>query len=145
MATAFVTSLALQVVGGFDSDKPVDFAWIMIITVAVTTAVWLTVTLLTKPESMQTLVKFYTRARPGATGWGPVARLAPEVPSSRDGWSSALDWVSGCALIYGVLFGVGKLLLGEWAIGLSLLGMGLAGGAVIWWDLSRRGWSSVVE
>jgi len=145
MATAFVTSLALQVVGGLDSDKPLDFAWIMIITVAVTTAVWLTVTLLTKPESTQTLLKFYTRARPGAAGWGPVARLAPEIRSSNDGWWSALDWVSGCALIYGVLFGTGKLLLGEWAIGLSLLGMGLAGGAVIWWDLSRRGWNSVVE
>jgi Na+/proline symporter len=145
MATAFVTSLALQVAGGLDSDKPVDFAWIMIITVAVTTVVWLTVTLLTKPESDQTLVKFYSRARPGVTGWGPVARLAPEVRSSNNGWYSALDWVSGCALIYGVLFGTGKLLLGEWAIGFSLLGLGLSGGAVIWWDLSRRGWSSVVE
>ncbi len=145
MATAFVTSLALQVVGGFDSDKPVDFAWIMIITVTVTTVVWLTVTLLTKPESDQTLVKFYVRARPGVTGWGPIARLAPEVKSSNNGWYSALDWVSGCVLIYGVLFGTGKLLLGEWALGFSLLGMGLAGGAVIWWDLSRRGWSSVVE
>ena len=48
-------------------------------------------------------------------------------------------------MIYGVLFGTGKLLLGEWPLGFSLLGMGLAGGAVIWWDLSRRGWSSVVE
>jgi hypothetical protein len=46
-------------------------------------------------------------------------------------------------LIYGVLFGTGKLLLGEWTPGLLLMGMGLAGGAVIWWDLSRRGWSTV--
>ncbi|HEV3329926.1 MAG TPA: sodium:solute symporter family protein [Bryobacteraceae bacterium] len=145
MATAFATSVALQVWGGLDSDKPVDFAWIMIITVAVTTVVWLSVTFLTKPESHQTLLKFYTRARPGVTGWGPIARLAPEIRSSNNGWWSALDWVSGCALIYGVLFGTGKLLLGEWTIGLSLLGIGLAGGAVIWWDLSRRGWSSVVE
>jgi SSS family solute:Na+ symporter len=145
MATAFATSVALQVWGGLDSDKPVDFAWIMIITVAVTTVVWLSVTFLTKPESPQTLLKFYTRARPGVTGWGPIARLAPEIRSSNNGWWSALDWISGCALIYGVLFGTGKLLLGEWTIGLSLLGIGLAGGAVIWWDLSRRGWSSVVE
>jgi hypothetical protein len=145
MATAFATSLALQLVGRLDSDKPVDFAWIMIITVAVTTAVWLTVTLLTKPESDQTLVKFYSRARPGATGWRRIARLAPEVRASNDGWWSALDWAAGCGLIYGVLFGTGKLLLGEWATGLTLLGMGLVGGAVIWWDLSRRGWSSVAE
>src|SRR6266853_6748828 len=31
MITAFVTSVSLQRVGGFDSDRPVDFAWIMII------------------------------------------------------------------------------------------------------------------
>jgi len=145
MAAAFVTSLALQVAGGLDSDKPVDFAWIMIITVAVTTVVWLTVTFLTKPESDQTLLKFYTRTRPGVTGWRRIARLAPDVRSSNNEWYSALDWISGCALIYGILFGTGKLLLGEWTAGLALLGMGLAGGAVIWSDLSRRGWGSVVE
>ena len=145
MVTAFVTSLALQAVGKLDSDQPVDFAWIMIITVAVTTAVWLAVTFLTKPEAEQTLVKFYSRARPGIAGWKPVARLAPEIRGSNDGWHSALDWVSGCALVYGALFGTGKLLLGEWTAGFLLLGMGFAGGAVIWWDLSRRGWNSVVD
>jgi Na+/proline symporter len=145
MIAAFVTSLALQWFGGLDSDQPVDFAWIMIVTVAITTVVWLTVTFLTEPESETTLTKFYVRARPGVAGWRPVARLLPGVPAASGGWWSALDWVSGCALIYGVLFGTGKLLLGEWTDGLILLGMGLAGGAVIWWDLSRRGWSSVVE
>jgi len=145
MSAAFVTSLALQLAAGLDSDKPVDFAWIMMITVSVTTIVWLTVTFLTKPESDQTLLKFYLRARPGIRGWGPIARLAPDIPDTSDGWSRVLDWLAGCALIYGVLFGVGKLLLGEWTIGLLLLGSGLAAGAAIWWDLSRRGWSSVAE
>ncbi|HEY6341064.1 MAG TPA: sodium:solute symporter family protein [Bryobacteraceae bacterium] len=145
MSAAFVTSLALQLAGGLDSDKPVDFAWIMIVTVTVTTIVWLAVTFLTEPESEQTLLKFYRRARPGASGWGPIARLAPDIPDTNDGWYRALDWLAGCALIYGVLFGVGKLLLAEWTTGLVLLGLGLSGGAAIWWDLSRRGWSSVAE
>ena len=143
MIAAFATSLALQIGGGLDTDKPVEFAWIMIITVTVTTVVWLAVTFLTRPEPETTLVQFYARTRPAAAGWRPIARLVPEIQPARDGWCSALDWVSGCALIYGVLFGVGKLLLGEWALGLLLLGTGLVGGSVIWWDLSRRGWSSV--
>ena len=42
-----------------DTDKPVDFAWIMIITVAITTVVWLAATFLTKPEPEDTLVAFY--------------------------------------------------------------------------------------
>lgn len=145
MIAAFVTSLALQIAGRLDTDKPVDFAWIMIVTVAVTTAVWLSVTFLTRPEPEATLVKFYVRARPGVAGWQPIARLCPGIRSSRDGWYSALDWLSGCALIYGILFGTGKLLLCEWTPGFLLLGIGLAGGSVIWWDLSRRGWSSVVQ
>jgi hypothetical protein len=48
-------------------------------------------------------------------------------------------------LIYGVLFGTGKLLLHETGLGAALLACGLAGGAVIYFDLSRRGWSAVIE
>ncbi|PWT98004.1 MAG: sodium:proline symporter, partial [Terriglobia bacterium] len=143
MSAAFATSIGLQLLGGWDSDKPVDFAWIMIVTVAITTIVWLAVTLLTKPEPWPTLAAFYSRVRPGVAGWGPVARYAPEIQPSNDGWYRALDWLGGCALIYGILFGTGKLLLGEWPLGLFLIGSGLVGGAVIWWDLSRRGWSSI--
>jgi Na+/proline symporter len=145
MAAAFVTSLSLQMLGGLDSDKPVDFAWIMIITVSVTTVVWLGITFLTAPESEETLVSFYRRSRPGTAGWRPIARLAPEVKDSRMGIYNAMDWVAGCVLIYGVLFGVGKLLLAQWVEGAWLLAAGLAGGAVIYWDLSRRGWSSIVD
>ena len=46
-------------------------------------------------------------------------------------------------LIYGVLFGTGKLLLGEIGAGAALFALGLAGGAVIYFDLSRRGWATV--
>jgi hypothetical protein len=67
------------------------------------------------------------------------------VKPSRDGLANFIDWICGCALIYGVLFGVGKLLLSEWGVGLALLAMGLLAGAVIYWDLSRRGWSAVVD
>src|SRR5215471_4805765 len=42
MISAFVTSLTLQLGAGLDSDKPVDFAWIMIITISATSIVWLT-------------------------------------------------------------------------------------------------------
>ncbi len=146
MVAAFATSLCLQIAGGLDSDKPVDFAWIMIITVAVTTVIWLSVTFLTRPEAEETLLKFYVRARPARAGWRRVAAMSGVGACQQASlWYSALDWLSGCALIYGVLFGTGKLLLGEWPAGFLLLGIGLAGASVIWWDLSRRGWSSVVE
>ncbi len=145
MLTAFVVSVGLQVAWGLDSDKPLDFAWLMIITVAITTVVWLAVTFLTAPEKADVLVAFYRRTRPSKTGWGPVAALAPEVHPSRDGLSNLMCWAGGCMLIYGVLFGVGKLLLHETSTGLALLAMGAAGFAVIYHNLSRRGWSAVVD
>jgi Na+/proline symporter len=140
---AGVTSLVLQMKWGLDTDQPIDFAWIMILTVSVTTVVWVAVTFLTKPEKKDTLVSFYRRVRPARAGWKPVSEMAPEVQSSGGGWFDALDWICGCALIYGALFGVGKLLLGDLASGMWLLAMGAAGGAVIWFDLSRRGWGAV--
>ena len=128
MLAAFVVSLILQTAVGWNSDQPVDFAWIMIVTVAITTVVWLAVTYLTKPEAQDTLVAFYRRTRPSRTGWKPIAALAPDVQ------------VSG-----GVLFGVGKLILGETVAGLLLLAAGLAAGGIIYRDLSRRGWATVAE
>src|SRR6185312_7053471 len=79
MVSAFVVSLALQLGFGMNTDQPKEFAWIMIITVAITTVVWLTVTYLTKPESQATLTAFYRRTRPSRTGWEPIAALAPDV------------------------------------------------------------------
>ncbi len=145
MISAFVVSVLLQLGFGLDTDQPKQFAWIMIITVGLTTVVWLATTFLTKPESQETLTAFYRRTRPSRTGWAPIAALAPEVKVTSSGLSNLLDWIAGCVLIYGVLFGVGKLLLHETGTGLVLLALGLAGGFVIYRDLSRRGWATVVE
>src|SRR3954469_20181052 len=128
MISAFVGSLTLQLVVGMDSDKPKDFAWIMIVTVAITTAVWLAVTYLTKPEPTETLTAFYRRTRPSRTGWAPIAALTPDVKASSNGLSNLLDWLAGCVLVYGVLFGVGKLILHETAPGLILLVVAALGG-----------------
>ena len=145
MATAFVVSIVLQTAFHLDSDNPVQFAYLILITVAVTTVVWLTVTFVTAPESDATLVRFYRRVRPSVSGWNRIARLAPEVRASSDlGWN-LLDWLCGCALIYGALFGIGKIILKDYGTGVVFLAVAAAAAGVIYWDLSRRGWSSVME
>ena len=145
MVSAFTVSVLLQTAGGLDSDKPVDFAWIMIITVAVTTVAWLATTFLTPPEPEGTLLAFFRRTRPARAGWGPVAMKAPEVRASADGLANLVDWIAGCVLVYAALFGVGKLLLHEPLPGVLLLALGAVAAVVIYRDLSRRGWHSVVE
>src|SRR5437764_3955196 len=68
MISAFVVSVLLQLGFGMDTDQPKQFAWIMIITVAITTLVWLLTTYLTKPEPQETLLAFYRRTRPSRSG-----------------------------------------------------------------------------
>jgi solute:Na+ symporter, SSS family len=145
MAAAFAVSIILQTAFHLDSDNPVQFAYLILITVAITTAVWLAATFLTAPETDTTLIGFYRRVRPSLAGWGPIARLAPDVRVANDLAWNLLDWLCGCALIYGALFGIGKIILKEYGSGFAFIGIAVVAAAVIYWDLSRRGWSSVME
>jgi SSS family solute:Na+ symporter len=145
MAAAFVTSVTLQTAFHLDSDNPVDFAYIILITVAVTTVVWVAVTFLTQPESDATLLRFYRRVRPSVFGWGPVARLAPEIKIPSDLGRNLIDWLCGCALVYGALFGIGKIILKDYATGFTFIAIALIAGGIIVYDLTRRGWASVME
>jgi hypothetical protein len=145
MISAFVVSVALQTVWHFDNGRPRDFAWLMLITVGVTTVVWLAVTFLTAPEPKDVLVKFYRPTRPSLAGWRGIAALAPDVRPSTDGWHNLLDWIAGCVLIYGTLFGIGDLVLKDYMAGAGFLALAAVAGAVIHFDLTRRGWSAVVD
>jgi Na+/proline symporter len=145
MIAAFVVSITLQLGFHLDSDDPYGFAYIMLITVGITTVVWLAATFLTAPEPMEKLVEFYRRVHPWTGGWAPVARQAPEILPTSDTMYNLIDWICGCVLIYGSLFGIGKIILEEYTTGCVFLAVGLAAGAVIYRDLSRRGWSSVMD
>jgi Na+/proline symporter len=130
MSTAAVVSLYLQIARGWDSDEPRDFAFIMLVTVGVTTMVWLAVTLVTAPEPDETLRKFYARVRPHGAGWRPVARavgVAPLGSLQRELMNAAL----GCVLVYAALFGVGELLLRSTLAGALLLGVSALSGLAI--------------
>ena len=144
MIAAFVTSTTLQYGFGLSEGDPREFA-ILLLTVGVTTAVWLTVTFLTKPEPKEGLLAFYRRVRPSAALWGPIAREATDIVPQRDGLFNLIDWLAGVAMIYAFLFGVGNLIFGRVLVGSLILGAGLAFGAVIYFDLNRRGWKSVVD
>jgi Na+/proline symporter len=145
MAASFVVSILLQAVLGLRRSDPREFAWIVLVTVAASTLAWLATTGLTPPEPRETLLAFYRRVRPAAALWGPVAAAATDVVPPRDGPANLMDWAAGCLLVYASLFGVGKILFGETALGLALLAVAAGAGWLIFWDLERRGWKSVVE
>jgi Na+/proline symporter len=121
MAVAAAVSLYLQIVLKWDGDKPRDFAYLMLVTVGLTTVAWLAVTWMTRPEPDATLHAFYRRVRPHGRGWAPIASVVglPPAPGSLSG--ELLNALLGCVLVYAALFGVGELLLRSALIGIGLL------------------------
>src|SRR4051794_17327632 len=114
MITSFVTSLLLARFGyTLDNLGQPTYAITMLITVIVTTVVWLAVTFATAPESDATLERFYRQVRPGGPGWKPVStRLGfgdDPIPGGALSW---VNWVAGLAAVYCALFGVGAFLTG---------------------------------
>ncbi len=143
MVAAFVTSVTVHTAVTFEGNDALLFAKRTLVTVAVTTVVWLAATFLTAAEPRDVLLNFYRRVRPNYTFWKPIAQFAPEIPPVRDGWYNFLDWVAGCLLVYCALFGIGKLILGFVGQGLVYLVVGAMAGAYIYWDFSRRGWAAL--
>jgi len=112
----------------------VVFAKTALATTLATTIVWVSVTLLTRPEPESILVAFYRKVRPQVTGWRPIAALAPEIAETRGLRRNLWCWVLGSVMVYSALFGVGKLLLLERGLGTLLVVV--AGGSA--WQLSRE-------
>jgi Na+/proline symporter len=145
MIAAFITSVVLQFGFNFDEGNPEQFAYLLLITVSITTVVWLAVTYLTAPEPEDKLLAFYRRVRPNPAMWGPIAKLATDIKPQKDGLFNIMNWVSGVIMIYATLFGVGKIVLGETLIGIALVIVGLVFGAIIYVGLNKRGWETLSE
>ncbi|HEX6560213.1 MAG TPA: sodium:solute symporter family protein [Longimicrobiales bacterium] len=113
MATALITFTVLSVGGVFDATDPLEGAYLMLVTTAITTVVWLVVTYATPPTARTTLERFYKRVRPGGPGWRAVARdCGFENDVIGAGVLSWVNWLAAVVTVYATLFGLGKLLFG---------------------------------
>jgi len=106
-------------------------AVILLATVGVTTVTWIVATFTTQPESPAVLEAFYKRVRPGGPGW---AQISTKLGFGREpipgGRMAFVNWIAGVVAVYATLFGIGKIVFGEWGLGLGLLAIALA--AFIW-------------
>jgi Na+/proline symporter len=137
LAASAIASNLLIAFHTFKDTDPNMNAEILLVTVPVTTIVWLAVTFATKPESDETLVRFYERVRPSAFGWSRIAHMAKPEPGVEPLGVNAIDWVAGCGLVYGSLFGIGKIVLGDVASGSVALGLAAVCGAIIGYNVTR--------
>jgi Na+/proline symporter len=119
MVSSFVVALGFFIAGKSGLVVPSHVS--LIITVAVTTVVWLVATYVATPTDRATLVSFYRLVRPAGPGWNSV-RAEAGVPPSPDSLANALvGWILGCLFVYAALFGTGSFLYGRRTVGLTWL------------------------
>jgi len=99
-------------------DAPIQiflrFPYTLFFIVGATTVIWFIVTYITKPVDEKVLHSFYERVRPGGRLWRPVAEKMPHVKPEFNFKDLAICWISGVIMVYMALFGLGKLLFGEY-------------------------------
>ena len=68
-------------------------------------------TFLAKPEDPMALEAFYRKVRPPGPGWGPIAARCPDVRPSMSLRRIGCYWALGVGAIYGMMYGIGSVLL----------------------------------
>ena len=112
----------------------------MAITILFAACIWLPVTFLTAPTDKERLTEFYRRVRPAGPGWRPIAKLANCPPQASFTRYDLLGWITSVVAVYGFSFGLGKILLGRYAPGASLLVVSLVAMIVLLKVLMPRMW-----
>ena len=87
-----------------------------VIVIPVSISTWIITTYFTSPEPVDKLQKFYNKINPWGY-WGPVTTITQD----RDSLARVLvNWVLGVCVVLAGMIGIGKLLLGEFSIGMVL-------------------------
>jgi SSS family solute:Na+ symporter len=115
----------------------------LLIATGVTTVTWLLTTFLTKPESYETLVRFYEITHPGGPGWKKFIKSAQAKGDLTDDlvtreWDvpyGLLSVLIGCIGIYCALFSIGSFVYGNLTVGFilaAIFGLGVFALMKIW-------------
>ena len=138
MVISFIVAVYFQFVHqrlGFAAMSP---STTLIVGVGITTAVWITVTMLTPPTPTATLQAFYDKIRPLGPGWHHAVQTQPS-----DGGESLtaafLCWFLGCLVVYAALFGTGFVVYGQMLPGLVCLVLVAASGYGLFKTMPRVG------
>ncbi len=131
---------------GFDMDVyHADFGWTLIIIVAFSTLLWITVTMLTHPTEKEVLKSFYRKIHPGGVGWKKIAQEMPEIRADTGYVYLFASWLLGCIMVLGFLFGIGNVIFGNYIK--AIVEFVICGAAVfgILKSMQAYGWRNVVK
>jgi len=102
-------------------------------TIGFTTITWLVVTFITQPEPKEQLLKFYNQVQPNGW-WFSISNK--RIDKSNMGFK-VLGWLGAITLIYGALFGIGYLILGNYMNAVISLTSATLGGLCVKLSLNK--------
>jgi SSS family solute:Na+ symporter len=136
MIAPYIIYPVLRYVFDLDVIKD-DFELCLIIIVIWSTFVWLVVTFLTKAENDEKLNSFYTKVHPGGVGWKRIAVNLPDVKGDTGFGRLFVNWFAGSLMVMAALFGIGKIIFAEYLTGFVFIGISIALGLLIWYNLLK--------
>jgi SSS family solute:Na+ symporter len=119
MASSFVVAMVLLKTR-LGAPGELNWAYRMLITVGITTLVWLAATFLTRPVDKDHLVDFYRKIRPAGM-WKPISLGLEKAGEGPRIQTDLLNWLLGTGFVYCSLFGIGKIVFLEFKSGIALL------------------------
>jgi Na+/proline symporter len=129
MASSFVVALGFFVAKKMGTGVADHVS--LLVTVGVTTFVWIAATYLSPQTDREKLKSFYRLVRPGGPGWRAI-RAETGVAAAPDSLAHAfLGWMLGCVFVYSALFGTGSIIYGRtsqamvWGVTLVVSGVWL--------------------
>jgi SSS family solute:Na+ symporter len=138
MVISFMVAVYFQFIHEGLGFSPVHPSLMLVFGVAITTVVWLTVTMLTPPDRVETLQSFYDKIHPIGMGWRKAVNVIPS--TGRDSVTAALlCWFFGLVMIYGALFGTGYFIYGSIGIGLICAALVIVAGFALFNTLPKVG------
>lgn len=124
MIAAFVGAIFSKLIG-------LDFAGSMIFTTIFSTIIWLVITFVTKPETDETLKKYYTQVRPMGKGW---VKFSGGMLSHDSLFPALINVAISMISIIFFLVGMGEIFFGDRIAGISFL----VGGTIGIWSVVRK-------
>jgi Na+/proline symporter len=118
MACSFALAIGLAIAAG--SGVALDTHLALLLSVVITTAVWVVVAWVTPPTDQSVLCSFYRAIRPAGPGWSRVRVQCGEMAPAESLSDAFSGWIFGCVCVYAALFGSGYLLFGRPVLGLVL-------------------------
>jgi len=137
MICSFITAMVLMKTP-LGAEGDLNWAYRMMLTVGITTVVWVSVTLLTRPVDKAHLAEFCRKINPSGW-WRPVRTGESRIKAANPLGYDLFNWALGTVLVFGILFGVGKIIFLETQKALPYIGAAVAAASLLYRNIKRRG------